>query len=42
MLKGEQGFSTGNRLFFLSIPPSVFTDAAGAAADNCSRWTSSP
>jgi len=38
----EAGFQMGHRLFFLSIPPSVFTAAAGAAADNCSSpngWT---
>jgi len=42
MLNTEQSFTGGNRLFFLSIPPSVFTAAAGAAADNCSSpsgWT---
>jgi len=25
-----------NRMFFLSIPPNVFVQAAGGAADNCS------
>jgi len=36
----ENSFSSGNRLFFLSIPPSVFTSAAAAAADYCSRCVS--
>jgi len=35
----ENSFSSGNRLFFLSIPPSVFTSAAAAAADYCSSST---
>uniref|UniRef100_A0A7S3VJR9 Glucose-6-phosphate 1-dehydrogenase n=1 Tax=Dunaliella tertiolecta TaxID=3047 RepID=A0A7S3VJR9_DUNTE len=36
------GKMVANRMFFLSIPPNVFVQAAGGAADNCSSptgWT---
>lgn len=31
-----QGKGKANRIFYLSIPPSIFTDVAAAASDACS------